>query len=276
MAKPLASQVFEDNLIMLPEASSEASEVAPEASDNALSKSVQNNPAVLAARYGVSDRTIQNWVKRLVDECNIPDSTLRIQHGIEVEYSAHCIKLLDQLIQYRQAHGSKKIGQWFSLQSQTEISQSPFPSAPQEKSPTNSPSPVVAGGPLAVVGAGTMDVHTVPSSKIEVLQGFVESKKPQPLTPIDLNGTAEAGADRAIALMEHLQQRRERTDAVIGQLYEREQSVSTTEQALDALEAELAEQKALEQAAIQKAYELRERETDAQERLGKLEARSQQ
>ena len=225
----------------------------------------------LARRYQCSDRTIQKMMK-FVKEA-YPTAPLKDRQGKRSMYTSLCVQYLDSLDQ------SKRQGidspQWVQSQ-QEQVLQSPSPSDPQEHSPSNSPSPVVAGGQLAVVGAGTMDVHTVPSSKIEVLQGFVESKKPQPLTPIDLNGTAEAGADRAIALMEHLQQRRERTDAVIGQLYEREQSVSTTEQALDVLEAELAEQKALEQAAIQKAYELRERETGAQERLGKLEARSQQ
>ena len=118
MVEPLAVQAVEANLIAFPEISQDISAASSESSDvssSTLSAAIQNNPAALAARYEVSDRTVQNWVKRLIDECNIPDSQLRIQHGIEVEYSAYCLQLLDQLIEYRRTHGPKKIGQWFSI-----------------------------------------------------------------------------------------------------------------------------------------------------------------
>ena len=110
--------------------------------------------SVLADRYAVGDRSIQLWIKRLIEEGGIDDSKLKENSGNQTTYTAYCIDLLDSLNSHR-AEG-KKIGQWFSsLPSQIQGQSQEFPySKSEEDSPASfSPDPLAISTSVQVVPA---------------------------------------------------------------------------------------------------------------------------
>ena len=134
MATSPLSQNFDvqgNKVVSLPtntfSASSNEENASPNASPNTVAAS-PNLPVIvsvttsqLAERYGVGDRSIQLWVKRLIEECGLEESALKENSGNQTIYTSYCVELLDALSSHRTEGG--KIGQWFaSLHSQPQES----------------------------------------------------------------------------------------------------------------------------------------------------------
>ena len=81
--------------------------------------------SVLAERYSVGDRSVQLWIKRLVEECGVDECCLRQNSGNQTTYTAYCVELLDSLNAHRTE--GKKIGQWFSALVQQPPQPAPSP-----------------------------------------------------------------------------------------------------------------------------------------------------
>ena len=270
MAKPLSGQVVEANLIASSEISPDISAPSPESSDvspSASSEVLLNNPAVLAARYKVSDRTIQNWVKRLVTECKISDSQLRTQHGIEVEYSSYCIELLDQLIEYRQTHGPKKIGQWFSILAQNQVQQASAISQPSSTDSKESLG-IASSGQLAIAtGIVPGEIALATDRQQSMLDSAIERFTPQPM---HLNGQQESNLSGLELLIGAVDQATAINDQRESALQEREATVEKSEQVLELVRDRLQTEQKRSKSLNQKTTEIGEREQAVSDLLGKL------
>ena len=87
----------------------------PKPQTNAIDASA-NAPmtsSVLAERYEVGDRSIQLWIKRLIEECGVLESRLKENSGNQTTYSTYCVELLDSLHTHRTE--GKKRGLWFNV-----------------------------------------------------------------------------------------------------------------------------------------------------------------
>lgn len=267
MVEPLSGQVVEANLITSSEVSPDISAPLPESSDVSLSASSEanpNNPAALAARYEVSDRTIQNWVKRLVTECKISDSQLRTQHGIEVEYSSYCIELLDQLIEYRQTHGPKKIGQWFSSLAHEQAAAPSQPSPPDSEA---SPASVSSGQLAIATGVVSGEIALATDRQQSMLDSAIERFT---LQPTYLNGQQETNLVGIEVLIGAVDQATAINDQRESALQEREVTVEKSEQVLEVVRDRLKAEQKRSKNLNQQAAEIGEREQSVSELLGKL------
>ena len=123
----------------------------PQTNTNSASANTLVTSSVLAERYSVGDRSVQLWIKRLVEECGVDECCLKQNSGNQTTYTAYCIELLDSLNAHRSE--GKKIGQWFSTLAQQPpqparslVSHSPMPESDELLvSPSSEPLVVIAG-----------------------------------------------------------------------------------------------------------------------------------
>ena len=223
--------------------------------------------SVLAERYDVGDRTVQLWVKRLVEEAGIPESEVKENSGNQTTYTAYCVELLDSLHSHRSE--GKKLGQWFSALAHEQAQRTVNQATSQSSSSNSEESLGIASSGQLAIATGVIpgEIALATDRQQSMLDSAIERFTPQ---PTHLNGQQESNLSGLELLIGAVDQATAINDQRESDLQEREATVEKSEQVLELVRDRLQTEQKRSKSLNQKTTEIGEREQAVSDLLGKL------